>query len=94
LEEGVVNDVAFTVFSANDPIAALDVAEAKVSGNGLVFLALRSVNKQGAAGAKCTHHSSAGELGRHELYFTWRCIRRDEEDRKGFVKTADRIGRR
>ena len=68
LEEGVVYDVAFAVFSADDPVSALDVAEAEVGGDGLVLLALRGVDEQGAAGAKCTHDSSAGVRGRHGLF--------------------------
>ena len=64
LEKRVVDDVAFAVFSAHDPIAAFNMAETEVCGDGLIFLALRGVDKQGAAGAKSTHDSSAGEQGR------------------------------
>ena len=52
LEEGIVNDVAFAVLSTDDPVSALDVAKAEVGSDGLVFLALSRVYKQGAAGAK------------------------------------------
>src|SRR5271170_5198685 len=60
LEKGIVGDVAFAVFSANDPVAALDVAEAEVGGDGLIFLALRGVDEQWPACTKSTHDSSAG----------------------------------
>jgi len=62
LEKGVVDDVALAVFSANDPVAALDVAEAEVGGDGLIFIALRGVDEQWPACSKCTHESSAGRL--------------------------------
>jgi hypothetical protein len=52
LEEGVVNHVAFAVLSADNPVSALDVADAKVGSDGLVFLALCGVDEQRAAGAK------------------------------------------
>src|SRR5271165_4575504 len=62
LEKGVVDDVALAVFSANDPVAALDVAEAEVGGDGLIFLALRGVDEQWPACTKSTHDSSAGRV--------------------------------
>src|SRR5271170_6625676 len=57
LEKSVIDDVAFAVLSADDPIAALDVAEAEIGGNRLIFLALCGIDKQGAACAKSTHDS-------------------------------------
>jgi hypothetical protein len=55
LEKGVVDDIGFTVFAANDPVAALDVGEAEVGGNGGGLGGLGGVDQQGPAGTKCAH---------------------------------------
>jgi hypothetical protein len=45
LEEGVVDDVAFAVFTVDDPLAFFDVAKAGVSGDGGGLLALLGVDE-------------------------------------------------
>jgi hypothetical protein len=85
LEEGIVDDVTFTVFPADDPVSALDVAKAEIGADGLVLVALRGIDEQGTAGAKCTHDSSAG-FGPGITFFMASSVKRDKADRKGFVK--------
>jgi hypothetical protein len=56
LEEAVVNDVTLAAFSANDPIPAFYVDEAKVGGDRLRLSTLHSVHDHWSRSAINTHN--------------------------------------
>jgi hypothetical protein len=73
LKKCVIDHIAFPVFATNDPIAALYIAEAKISGDSLGFRTLSGVDKQRSSGSKCAHDSSAGGNRYRQILFN-RCV--------------------
>jgi hypothetical protein len=57
LEEGVVHDVSFVIFSFDDPVARVGFALARVGEDEGGVGALRGADEKGPAGAKRVHEA-------------------------------------
>ena len=57
LKEGIIDDIALAVLSANNPIANAYISESQIGGDCLSLFALCGVYKQWPAGAKFTHQT-------------------------------------
>jgi hypothetical protein len=62
LEKRIGYNVAFAIFTTDNPVAALHIAGTQVSGDSLCFCALLGVYQQWPASSKSAHDSSAGNL--------------------------------
>ena len=92
LEEGVINDVTFAAFSANDPVPWFYVDKTKVGGDRLRLSTLHSVHDHWSRSTINAHNDSQPTFMTNTTYLTVSSIKYVEGICKGIIGLFDEIG--
>jgi hypothetical protein len=92
LEEGVINDVTFAAFSANDPVPWFYVDKTKVGGDRLRLSTLHSVHDHWSRSTINAHNDSQPTFMANTTYLTVSSIKYVGGNCKGIIGLFDQMG--
>jgi hypothetical protein len=76
LEEGIVYDILFVIFTFNDPVPGVNRTLPKISNDRVIMGALTRFHQQGSTCAKSIHGSAPSALNTDKNYFNSQPIKK------------------